>query len=233
MPLKKNPEVDLHFVNSVFRNANTAFWDNRANAAWSTPHVVFQNLMGTVQIRLQITGPCFVSIKWYGTKMLRKRKLRGMKLPPWVGGGGWGRSHLPGRWVELGQACFSLVERLIYEFYYLVKVIVRMWKWLQISSSPQFVCVLHLKYLMCQQVHLLFSSNFWVGRAIGGDHHGCCLVLHFSIKNPVSGNPRFGNVNLGREFVHYSTLPNGEFWMDYFELFVKCFCPQDLTFSFF
>lgn len=35
----------------------------------------------------------------------------------------------------------------------------------------------------------------------------------------------------GGELVRYSSPANREFWMHYFELYLKCFCPQELTLS--
>lgn len=52
------------------------------------------------------------------------------------------------------------MEHLIYEFYYLVKVIFQTWKWLQISSSSQFLYMLNFKYLLYKQVCLCFLLNF-------------------------------------------------------------------------
>lgn len=121
------------------------------------------------------------------------------------------------------------MEHLIYEFDWHVEVTIPTWKWLQIRSIPEllYMCqFLHIPSIsMCTSVFCWLLSCWqwppWLG-----------LSITFSIKNPVSGNPGYGNYNLGGEFVLYSSPANREFWMHYFELYLKCFCPRELTFSF-
>lgn len=86
------------------------------------------------------------------------------------------------------------MERLIYEFDCRVEVTILTWKWLQIRSVPQFLYICQFldtpSISTCTSVFCWILSRWqwppWLG-----------LSITFSIKNPVSGNPGYGNDNLG------------------------------------
>lgn len=125
--------------------------------------------------------------------MLRRQKAKRNETP-WLGRCCEGRSCCPQSWVWLWEAHFPIMERLIYEFDCHVEVTILTWKWLQIRSVPQFLYICQFlgtpSISTCTSVFCWILSRWqwppWLG-----------LSITFSIKNPVSGNPGYGNDNLG------------------------------------